>query len=168
MCLLCPCTLQCTAKVYKSRQGSLHYTASDGTQHCCKKDCSAATGQQSCDNLRMLPWQPVTAHEECRPVLPWQTKRTNKGRAALPCNNIQCTARCVFTLKYCPAGLQSDSKPVALPDMESQLSQLSQSVSLLLSGKPTPADMQRADACLQVIHGLVARTYNGRGRGCCC
>lgn len=50
------------------------------------------------------------------------------------------------------AGLTSESKPVALPEMEHQLSQLSESVSLLLAGKPTPTDTQRAHACLQVYH----------------
>ncbi len=37
-----------------------------------------------------------------------------------------------------------------LPDLSSRLSDMEQSVSLLLSGAPLPADIQRADACTKV------------------
>ena len=47
-------------------------------------------------------------------------------------------------------GLGPASAPVALPDMDAKLGQLEGSVGLLLSGQPTPGDVQRAEACLQV------------------
>lgn len=39
---------------------------------------------------------------------------------------------------------------MVLPDMEARLSQLEQSVGLVLGGTPLPADVQRAQACSQV------------------
>ena len=47
-------------------------------------------------------------------------------------------------------GLGPSSAPLALPAMAAQVGQLQGSVELLLSGQPTPVDLQRADACLQV------------------
>ncbi len=48
------------------------------------------------------------------------------------------------------AGVGPQSTPVMLPDLSSRLSHMEQSVSLLLSGAPLPADMQKADACTKV------------------
>ena len=48
------------------------------------------------------------------------------------------------------AGIGPQSTPVMLPDLSSRLSHMEQSVSLLLSGAPLPADMQRAEACTKV------------------
>ena len=48
------------------------------------------------------------------------------------------------------AGVAPGAPTLVLPDMETRLSQLEQSVGLLLAGAPLPADAQRAQACTQV------------------
>ena len=47
-------------------------------------------------------------------------------------------------------GVAPGGPTLVLPDMETRLSQLEQSVGLLLAGTPLPPDVQRAQACTQV------------------
>ena len=47
-------------------------------------------------------------------------------------------------------GVGPQAQPVMLPDMSSRLVQLEESTSMLMSGAPLPADMQRAHACTKV------------------
>ncbi|KAL0038138.1 hypothetical protein WJX79_004465 [Trebouxia sp. C0005] len=61
-------------------------------------------------------------------------------------------------------GVGPQSTPVMLPDLSSRLSHMEQSVSLLLSGAPLPADMHRADACtksLEEVQGVLAQEMQG-------
>lgn len=61
-------------------------------------------------------------------------------------------------------GVGPQSTPVKLPDLSSRLSHMEQSVSLLLSGAPLPADMQRADACtksLEEVQGVLGQEMQG-------
>ncbi|KAL0023938.1 hypothetical protein WJX77_001873 [Trebouxia sp. C0004] len=67
-----------------------------------------------------------------------------------------------FLEKQLGVGLQNT--PVMLPDLSSRLSHIEQSVSLLLSGAPLPADMQRADACtksLEEVQGVLGQEMQG-------
>ena len=52
------------------------------------------------------------------------------------------------------AGVGPQGTPVKLPELNSRLSQMEQSVGLLLSGGPLPVDVQRADACTKVHNTL--------------
>lgn len=72
------------------------------------------------------------------------------------------------------AGVGPQSTPVMLPDLSSRLSHMEQSVSLLMSGAPLPADMQRADASTKVpilllctLLALLLRV-NALLQHCCC
>lgn len=54
------------------------------------------------------------------------------------------------------AGIGLEGSPVRLPDLSRRLSQMEESVSLLMSGAPLPADLQRAETCTKVtmlLHG---------------
>lgn len=47
-------------------------------------------------------------------------------------------------------GVAPGAPTIVLPDMETRLSQLEESVGLLLAGTPLPPDVHRAQACSQV------------------
>ena len=54
------------------------------------------------------------------------------------------------------AGVGPEGSSVMLPDLSRRLSHMEESVSLLMSGAPLPADLQRADTCTKVTTLLAA------------